>query len=352
MIGVFLAVVVEAVELQVCEVGGSAAAVPPVVVGLARRWRSSTAGFLTVFVAGDERPPLGGSRARSAAADVEDLGLPGDDDPTERAVAQQHLEQVRREVPATSELGARLFDDPALFIEVHDGGDVRADAVDFAELAALEGGSAEVREGVHAPGAGGAFVVRVMVAGHLGFERGLDDVETERVAGPAQVAATAEGLRQEQAAGGVVVGVAVGAAVVVDGVARVLHSRRELFGRLCQRLVEECLFRGGERVGAFVAVGVGKHFHMAEADVAGQVRLGDVRQAQQCAGEVDVVAGNARVHPRDGGKSGRGGQESVDGPVAGAVPFAEVEEPARLDAVYLRALFPYGERRYEHLFVS
>jgi hypothetical protein len=41
-------------------------------------------------------------------------------------------------VPTAAELGSGLFDDPAVFVEVHDRTDVGSYAVTLAELAAVE----------------------------------------------------------------------------------------------------------------------------------------------------------------------------------------------------------------------
>lgn len=112
----------EAVEPEVSEISWSSVLPVPVVMGLAVGGWSAAAGGLAVLVAGGERFPLRGRRGRSRAADVEDLGMAGDDDATQRAVAQQHLEQVRRKVPTASEFGAGLFDGAAAFVEMHDGG--------------------------------------------------------------------------------------------------------------------------------------------------------------------------------------------------------------------------------------
>ena len=93
VVDVSLAVVVPAEELQVLEVGGSAACPVPDVMWLAVARGAVTAGGLAVSVAHHECFPLRRGGSAVGAADVEDLGAAGDDHPAERAVAQQQFDR-------------------------------------------------------------------------------------------------------------------------------------------------------------------------------------------------------------------------------------------------------------------
>ena len=126
-----------------------------------------------MLVADDERFPLRGRRNRGGAAEVEYLGLAGDNDAAERAVAQQQFEEVGREVPASTELGASLDECAIVLVEVHDRADVRLHAMALAELSSIECLATEVGERVHPAGAGGALVGRLTITDHLRLERRL-----------------------------------------------------------------------------------------------------------------------------------------------------------------------------------
>src|SRR5207248_8692083 len=89
---VSLAVVVPTEELEVVEVGRSAAAPVRDVMRLAAARRSVATGVLAVLVAYDERFPLRRSRGRRGAADVEDFGAARDDRAADVAIAQQPVQ--------------------------------------------------------------------------------------------------------------------------------------------------------------------------------------------------------------------------------------------------------------------
>jgi hypothetical protein len=136
----------------------------PDVVGLAVAGGSVAAGGLAVSVAGGERFPLCGGDGGGGAADVEDFGGAGEDDAAEVAVAGEELDHGLGEPAAGVPFGAGAGDQVGRIsgglVDVDDGGDVRADAMNFARTA-VEVAAADVHERVEPPLCGAARVARL-----------------------------------------------------------------------------------------------------------------------------------------------------------------------------------------------
>src|SRR5690242_5555097 len=111
VVDVALAVVVPAEQFQIVEIGWSAPGPMPLVVRLTAAGWFVTAGGLAVPIPSDQGPELGVRCDATGAAEVEDFGLAEHDHAADVAVAGDHLQRRRGQVPVSAPFFARTGDE-------------------------------------------------------------------------------------------------------------------------------------------------------------------------------------------------------------------------------------------------